>query len=156
MWSLRRIGSGLQHCAGPWYTQMRGQEMKALLLVSVAAVAMSGCAQYQWQKYGATQDDFNRDTYQCQMEAARVYPAAIVTQSLTSGYTTAATTNCYENGSAYGAGNTVYGSSTTNCTTTPGQQVAPVTYTVDANQNNRRNAANSCMVARDYQRVQVK
>ncbi len=125
---------------------------KALLL---ALALLGGCAQYQWQKYGATQQDFNRESYECQVEAARLYPAAIVTQQLTSGYTTPSTTNCYGSGSAYGVGSTVYGSSSTNCTTTPGQTVAPVTYTADANTSNRNQATQACMVARGWQRVRI-
>ena len=122
----------------------------------VLLASMAGCAQYQWQKYGASQAEFNRDTYECQMEAARTYPTAMVTQQISSGYTTAATTNCYSTGAAYGAGASVYGSSNTNCTTTPGVQVQPVAYTADVNANYRAQAAKSCLYARGYQLVQVK
>ena len=109
---------------------------------------LGGCAQYQWKKYGATREDFNRDTYQCQMEAASAYPAAIVNQQLMSGYQTPASTNCYSSGFGY--------SSTTTCTTTPGRTVPPVTYTVDANEDNRAQATKACMYARGYQLVQTK
>ena len=119
-------------------------------------LGLSGCAQYQWQKYGATQDEFNRDAYQCQMEAARSYPTALVTRQITSGYTTPSQTYCSGTDSAYGMGNYAYGNSNMNCTTTPGQQVAPVTTTVDANAGNRTQAAQSCMYAHGYQLVRVK
>ena len=122
----------------------------------IAMLTLSGCAQYQWQKYGATQDEFNRDSYQCQMEAARAYPTVAVTEQLTSGYTTPGTTNCNGSGSAYGVGNSIYGTSQTNCITTPARYVAPVTYTRDANSDNRAEAAKSCLVARGYNLVRVK
>ena len=31
-------------------------------------VLLAGCAQYQWQKYGATQQDFKRDAYNCEKD----------------------------------------------------------------------------------------
>ena len=122
----------------------------------VCASLLTGCAQYQWQKYGLTQDELNLDYYQCQMEAARTFPTAVVTQQIATGYTTPTTTNCTGMGSVYGIGGTVYGSSNTNCVTTPGQTVAPVTVTSDANQYNRDYATKACMVARGYRLVQVK
>lgn len=132
------------------------RERLMVALASCLAVLMTGCAQYQWQKPGATQSEFNRDSYDCQMEAARAYPSAIVVQQLTAGYTTPATTNCYGSGSAYGVGGTVYGNSSTNCTTTPGQVVPPQTYTADANAGNRKQATQACMNARGYELVRVK
>jgi hypothetical protein len=124
--------------------------------LAASIIGMSGCAQYQWQKYGATQNDFNKDSYQCQMEAASAFPTAVVSQQVTSGYTTASTTTCTGTGTAYGSGGSVYGSSNTNCITNPGQRVAPVVMTSDVNQKNRQNAAQSCMLARGYRLVQVK
>gem|GEM_PF-1601451 len=121
------------------------------LLFPIAAAP--GCTQYHWVKEGGTQAQFNRDSYECQMEAVRAYPAAIVTQQLTAGYSTPGRTNCYSTGSAYGSGNTAYGSSSTNCTTTPSQSNAPVTYTVDANQNNRVQAGKACLFARGYKLI---
>jgi hypothetical protein len=124
--------------------------------MTVLALWMAGCAQYQWQKRGATQAEFNRDGYECQMEAARAYPAAMVAQQITTGYTTPATTNCYSNGSAYGIGGTIYGNSNTNCTTTPGVTVQPIVIPTDMNANNRGQAVNAYMYARGWQYVQVK
>lgn len=126
-----------------------------LSLLAIASLA-SGCAQYQWQKAGATEADFNRDRYYCQMEAARAFPAQIVQTQIGGGYTTPSTTNCYGTGSAYGGGGMVYGNTSTNCITTPGQYVAPIVSTSDANEDNRVEAARSCMYARGYQRVRVK
>jgi len=122
----------------------------------LSAAFLSGCAQFQWQKYGATQGDFNRDSYECQTEAARTYPTQVVTQQITSGYTMPSTTNCYGTGSAYGNSGYVYGNSNTNCTTTPGQHVPGVTSTVDINADNRTKAAKQCMYARSWQLIRVK
>ena len=119
-------------------------------------ILLSGCAQYQWQKYGATQGDFNRDSYECQSEAARTYPTQVVTQQVTSGYTTPSFTNCSGTGSAYGNAGYVYGNSNVDCTTMPGQYVPGFTSTVDVNANNRAQAAKSCMYAHDWQLIQVK
>ena len=120
------------------------------------AIFLSGCAQFQWHKAGATQGEFNRDSYECQTEAARTYPTQVVTQQVTSGYTTPSTTDCYGTGSAYGNSGYVYGNSNVNCTTTPGQHVPGVTFTVDVNANNRAQAARQCMYAHGWQLIRVK
>lgn len=121
----------------------------------ISALSLSGCAQYKWQKYGATQSDFNHDIYECQTEAARTYPTQVVTQQITSGYTTPSTTNCYGTGSAYGNSGYVYGNSNVNCTSTPGQNVPGVTTTVDVNAKNRSQAEKQCMYVRGWQLIKV-
>jgi hypothetical protein len=126
---------------------------KAVLFLALSL--LSGCATYQWNKDGATQADFNQDSYQCMTEAARTYPTAVVTQQVTQGYNTAAQTNCYTNGNAYGTGSYVYGSSDTSCTTTGGQYVPPTYVNVDANTNNRAQYQRQCMFAHGYQIVRV-
>ena len=127
----------------------------SVAITALLVLALAGCAQYKWQKYGSNRSEFNRDSYECQMEAAKAYPTVMVAQQQSPGYTTAATTSCRGNGSAYGVGGTIYGNNTVNCTTTPGQVVAPVTYAEDANSNNRSQAAKSCMYARGYKLVRV-
>lgn len=131
-----------------------------LIPLALGLLALTGCAQFQWQKYGATQDDWNRDTYSCQMEAARTYPTQLASYQVASGYQTPTNTNCSSSGSAYGSGgynnSYVSGNSSTNCTTTGGNYVPPTTSTYDANQNNRNQAAKSCMYARGWQYVRVK
>lgn len=130
--------------------------MKALRLAALfGCVLVTGCAQYQWQKPGATQAEFNQDTYQCQMQAASAFPAVIVQQQLTSGYQTPSTTNCFSTGSAYGSYGNVYGNSNTTCTTTPGQVVQPITLPSDANSGNRAQAIKTCLYARGYQLVRI-
>jgi hypothetical protein len=126
-----------------------------VLFALLVASATSGCAQYRWQKYGSTQDEFNKDAYECQNEAARTYPPHMVTQQITAGYTSPSTTNCYGNGSAYGSYGNVYGNSNVNCTTTPGQYHPGVTSTTDANRYNREQTFKQCMYARGYEYVKV-
>lgn len=123
---------------------------------SLLTIFLSGCAQFQWQKYGATSNEVNRDLYECQTEAAMTYPTQVVSQQITPGYTTPSTTNCYGTGSAYGSSGYVYGNSNTNCTTTLGQHVSGVMSTVDVNSNNRAQAAKQCMYARGWQLIRVK
>lgn len=102
------------------------------MIALVVVVALSGCA--NWKHPTATQQDFNRDSYQCQMETASVYQPNQTAMS--SGYRGPAQTNC----STYG--------NQTNCTTTPGVYVPPVTQ--DTNALPRAMAFNSCMQARGY------
>ena len=129
---------------------------RAVALFSVAVAGLlSGCATYQWEKPGATQADFNRDNYECQTEAARTYPTTVVQVPISSGYTMPSNTSCTTHGTAYGSGNTVYGNSNTDCTTTPGQTVAPATVPIDENANNRSNAFHNCLVARGWSLVRV-
>ena len=126
--------------------------------VSCLSIGLLGCAEYRWHRPGVTQAEFNRDSYACQMEVARAFPAAYVQQELTAGYTTQSTTNCTSGGAAYSYGGTGYvtGTSNTSCMTTPGTYVAPITYSHDANEVKREQAAKSCMYAKGYTRVRVK
>lgn len=130
--------------------------MLKILIAAACIVSLTACAQFEWRKYGATQAEFNLDAYNCQTEAARLYPAAIVSQQLTSGYTAPATTNCTSTASANRTFGTIYATGNTNCTTTPGAQIQPITYTTDANSGNRAQAASACMYARGYHLVRVK
>ncbi len=109
----------------------------------LAVVLLGGCAQYQWQKSGVSQQDFERDNYQCQIEAAQAYPVAMVTTQTSAGYLTPSTTNCY--GSAGSA----------SCITTPGRFVPPTFMTTDVNAGNRDQTAGSCMRARGWELVRV-
>lgn len=122
------------------------------------SIGLFGCAEYRWQRQGVTQAEFTRDSYACQMEVARAFPAAYVQQELTAGYTTQSTTNCTSGGTAYSYGGTGYvtGTSNTSCMTTPGTYTAPISYSHDVNEVKREQAVKSCMYARGYTRVRVK
>ncbi|RJX31984.1 MAG: hypothetical protein C4516_04900 [Oxalobacter sp.] len=116
---------------------------------------LSGCAQYQWQKNGATQADLNRDTYDCQKEAAQAYPAKLVREQTRAAYVTPSTTNCTTSESSHGNRGHNHANSTTSCTTTPGKYVPPHFTTVDINANNRAAMAKQCMHARGWDLVKV-
>jgi hypothetical protein len=131
-------------------------KMRNTLLFLAVAFLATGCAKYQWQKYGSTEMDFNKESYECETEAARTYPPQFVTQQITKGHTTPSTTNCYSRGSAYGMGGYALSNSDVTCTTTPGQQEQVVTETNDANLGNRNQAYTQCMYARGWQLIQVK
>lgn len=123
----------------------------AIIIVAI----LGGCAQYRWQKQGATQQDFDRESYACHVEAAQLYPAAIVSEQLISGYRAPSTTTCYSDRSAVGIGNSVYGSGSTSCITNPGRSVPAVTYTTDANESNRSRAMQACLTARGWRLLEV-
>ena len=42
--------------------------MRGLLIVAVAGPLLGGCAQTVWDKPGATQADFQRDSYDCERD----------------------------------------------------------------------------------------
>ena len=108
------------------------------------AILITGCAhQYMWVKPGASQSEFHADNYECQREAAMMYPAAIVNQQLPR---------------LAGAGNTLdsdcravsYGGTTRMVCKTEVPNQLPDTVLVDANSNNRIQAVNSCLQAIGY------
>ena len=115
-----------------------------ILFLLITGHMLTGCAQYQWQKYGSTANDYNRDVYGCNSETARMYTPLFMKEQLTQGHTTPSTTNC----SANVSGNV-------NCVTTPGTYKPGVSVTVDENENNREQAFIQCMYARGWQRVLV-
>lgn len=149
------VGIKRRHC---YRYRTKGNEMKTKIMLLFLAVAFlaTGCAQFKWQKYGSTQMDFNKDSYECQTEAARTYPPQFVTRQITQGYTTPSTTKCYGSGSAYGSGGYFIGDNNVNCTTTPGQHVQGATTRNDVNTSNRNQASKQCMYARGWQLIQVK
>lgn len=115
----------------------------ATALLITTALASSGCAT-GWTKPGVTQQAANVDQYQCEQEAAKMFPAAMVTITPPT-YPVAtppAQTSCIN-----------IGGGVTNCMTTPVAKPYPVIpYTQDANAGNRSNAIDSCLLARGYQR----
>ena len=43
--------------------------MRASTLAAMALALLFGCAESYWDKYGATEQDFNRDSYECERDA---------------------------------------------------------------------------------------
>ncbi len=104
---------------------------------------LSGCAQYRWQKPGMTVNEFERDKYECQSDAANMYPPAFVTTKISPDYVTPSTTNCV------GSGNM------TSCTTIPGKFVQGTKITSDSNTYAREQSASQCLRARGYELVRI-
>lgn len=104
---------------------------------------LSGCAQYQWQKRGATSSELNKDLYRCQTEAAKIFPTYMVTGQNDSGLATTATTRCDSYSFSHGRDPRT---NSVDCTTT-------ALPTTDANANNREMATDQCMNARGWKLV---
>ena len=108
-----------------------------LLPLGLCAAILSGCA-IGWSRPNTTEAEFNQDRYECQQQAARMYPVMMVQSTVGVGYQTAAETDCY----TYGAN--------TNCTTTGGNYVPPATVTEDANLYSRNTVERSCLNSKGY------
>ena len=109
--------------------------MKSLLACAgvVSLILLGGCAM-GWTRPNTTQAQFYRDRFQCEQQAANMYP--VVMASAGPGYQAPARTYC-----------TTYGNQT-NCTTTPGVY-APAPQS-DANAIARSGAFSSCLQSRGY------
>ncbi len=42
--------------------------MKRVIVLALVSFGLSGCAQTIWDKPGATQADYNKDTYECEKD----------------------------------------------------------------------------------------
>lgn len=121
----------------------------------IASILATGCAHYKWEKAGASEIDQRRDQYECDKEAAQIYPPNFVTKQITQGYIAPSTTTCNNTGSARIFGNTVNAQENINCTTRPGQQSQGITRVDDVNGVNRYEASKSCMRARGWNLIKV-
>ena len=109
--------------------------MKSLLAGAslVSLILLGGCAM-GWTRPNTTEAQFYQDRFQCEQEAASMYPVAM--SSVGSGYQAPAQTNC-----------TTYGNQT-NCTTRPGIYSPPPQF--DSNAIARSGAFSSCLESRGY------
>lgn len=112
---------------------------RMLALGATLAMALGGCAHYQWFKPDATEADYNQAIYACNTAAARTYPVVPSVQPVSPGYFTPGFTRCGYHG----------------CWTGPGYYVPPAMGTVDINQGNRDQAASECMKAHGWQLIKV-
>ena len=114
----------------------------------VLAVVLSACAS-KWGKPGGTEQQFFADRYQCEQQAASIYPAA-PTQVQTSPALVMPQRQTTETDCRAGYGGQV------NCTTRPSgidtsMYSRPAQYiTTDANASSRANAVSSCLMALGY------
>lgn len=112
-----------------------GKNMRSII-IALAAVAAAGCSsQPTWHGPPEQEAKFRRDVYECQSEAARLYPPnAVQTAPAVQG---SSQTQCRVNGKFV------------NCSTTPGLTYAqPVT--MDTNAPLYAQSVQSCMMARGY------
>jgi len=113
----------------------RGDPMKVarefaglLLLINIAGCGMG------WTRPNTSEAEFYKDRYECQREAASMYPIAMRPSG--PGYQAPAQTDC-----------TSYGNQIS-CTTTPGSYTPAPQY--DSNATARSSAVSSCLEARGY------
>jgi len=116
----------------------------------------TGCAQYRWQKEGATKSDFNRDRYECQIEATMIYPVHNEDVPVTPDYTSPTITNCSGNDSGYISNGRIYGNTNVNCISTPGRRMPGASVTIDTNTRNRSEIRNQCLQARGWELIRVR
>lgn len=120
-----------------------------LICASVIISFLAGCAQFAWHHPSKNQNDFNRDKYNCERQAANMYPIHMVQEQSAPPVRApqSSTTNCDSLGYSI------------RCTTTPDSTYSPkgnyIPPPYDANNNNRRNAISSCMQADGWELRQV-
>jgi len=109
--------------------------MKSLLTFAnvLLPLILGGCAM-GWSRPNTTEAEFKLDRFECEQQAARIYPVVIA--SIGSGHEAPSSANC----SSY-AGHM-------NCTATSGSYVAP--RRVDVNANARTTEVRSCLQSKGY------
>ncbi|MGB3425002.1 MAG: hypothetical protein WBF84_14470 [Castellaniella sp.] len=103
------------------------------LLAAVFVLMLGGCAQYQWVKPGATQQEQDRDNYACLGEATKLYPPKQVPRIARTAYTTPKKTSCETVGKKL------------ECVTTGGDYVPEQIEYVDGNADGRNHMVKQCM-----------
>ena len=102
-------------------------------ILVISGLLFQGCAPMGWQHPIKGQTEFSSNKYECERNAARLYPPIITVEQIASGYRTPTQTNCRK------IGNEVQ------CTTYGGDYIPPVMSTVDVNERNRGSIFDSCM-----------
>ena len=126
---------------------MQHASRAALLLASAAVLA--GCmAPKQWHGGPGGAAQFNQDSYDCQLQAANMYPAAMVQQMTSAGVNAApppVQTNCSVIGNQINCNSNRVGADASIYNRPPSYM------TVDANAGSRDGAVVSCLYARGYE-----
>ncbi|WP_431100900.1 hypothetical protein [Roseateles noduli] len=101
------------------------------------ALLLAGCASPtgQWLRDGASPTDVHRELFDCEREAARMYPPSITSTPAYAG-PVAERTTCTKKGD------------TLDCSTTTPQVFSP--RVIDANEGNRYRAEGSCMRGKGF------
>ncbi|MCF4165778.1 hypothetical protein L2U69_09000 [Zavarzinia compransoris] len=111
-----------------------------IALVTVAALALSGCA--TWEKPGASETDRDRDLAACEVLGYDRYPPALERYLATPAHFDRPETTC-----AYDAKGHV-----TACTTSPGHWIPDQWTTHDTNAAPRRAVIEDCMFGKGWHR----
>lgn len=101
--------------------------------IIVAGFLFQGCTPMGWQNALKGQTEFSSDNYQCEANAARLYPPIITLEQIASSYRTPTHTNCRKINKEM------------QCTTYGGDYIPPIISTIDANEQNRNSLFRSCM-----------
>ncbi len=113
--------------------------MKKIVLLFTVTVCCTGCG-LGWTKPGATTEELHRDYYQCEREAAQMYPAWMVQDyRVDPRYDIPARMDCDKQGDRV------------SCTSMPGFYQPPLFQMRDANVPNRDRVMNACLRARGYE-----
>lgn len=107
-------------------------------ILIVLSIVFSGCHHYVWVHPTKGENEFRKDNYECEREAAETYPVSMQPFLSNSGYQAPSTTDCQS-----------YGNNIS-CTTTRGVSTPPSTSYIDVNIRNRKSAFVSCMNARNW------
>lgn len=102
-----------------------------LLFVISLALMLTGCAE-KWEKFGATEQEFEAMKAACISRASARFPPMMRQVQLTNGYTTPVITNC--NGFGYSV----------SCFSSGGQYVPPTYIAIDDNTGARDQDTRSC------------
>ncbi|WP_431259930.1 hypothetical protein ACQ86G_07095 [Roseateles chitinivorans] len=102
--------------------------------VLCVALLLTGCSSGQWLREGASPVDIDHDSFDCEREAARMYPPSITKDSQFGG-SSSENKKCTKKGD------------TTECNTTT---TPAYTRLIDANEGRRSQAQDSCMRGKGY------
>jgi hypothetical protein len=117
----------------------------AFLTMVTALFALSGCAQYQWMKPGATEQDFQRDNYACMRDSLQQAPPVYQTIDPTGGMPVQqkVRTTCRQQ------------QGVTDCNQERKNIYRGRPYTTDLNESMRNSVTSACLNAAGWQLVRI-
>ena len=104
---------------------------------------LTGCAQYQWAKPGATEADLKIVTSHCEALALQDFPPLLRTELVAAGYTTPLVTTCQNTANRI------------DCVSKGGDFVPPRFRTVDDNEDRRERAVDACRIEAGWTRYRL-
>jgi hypothetical protein len=110
-------------------------QYKLCLGIALSVFSLLGCVQYQWVHAYKNTQQYNEDTYQCNLESSKAYPPKFKSVTTRQGYLQ--TNNC-EGKEAH----------IPDCKRT--RYIEPITEIRDVNANNRRILNDQCMQVKGW------